>query len=250
MSEKMQIRDRRTVRRFFIDNIILDEYGKKLGPYGIAVYTALCRFANLEDQTCYPSVATIAKRTGMSENKARKCIHELEEMGLISIQPRCCNGSPTSNLYTILDPPSRVPHSVEGGTPQRGGGVPHSVEGGTPQRGGEQSSCNNQQQQQQQRPAAAAAPGGDEENPTKNHEQDAQDVQEAVEALTNAGFQPRSDAQAYARRDPEAARAWAIYARNQNLSGGYIRKRLDAGDPPPEPEKQKADEWAGRVFEW
>jgi hypothetical protein len=71
-----------------------------------------------------------------------------------------------------------------------------------------------------------------------------------VEALSSAGFQPRSDALKYARRDPEAARAWAVYARNQNLSGGYIRKRLDAGDPPPEPEKQ-TPEWKGRdYYKW
>jgi hypothetical protein len=148
---EIQIRDKRTKKRFFVDNVFLDGYGNKLGPYGIAVYITLCRYANLDEQTCYPSVRTIAERTGMSENKARDCTRELEKLGLISIQTRYRNGSPTSNLYTILDPPASeetaespqrgggVPHSVEGGTPQRGGGVPHSVEGGTPQRGGEQS---------------------------------------------------------------------------------------------------------------
>jgi hypothetical protein len=239
MSEKMQIRDRRTVRRFFVDNVILDKYGKKLGPYGIAVYMALCRFADQSTQSCFPSVQTIADRIGAGTTKVREMLRLLEKLGLIETQQR----KDSSSIYTLLDPPCPdTPPQREASPPPTRGVAP-------PQREALPNNphVNNQQQQQRR---AAAAPSRDEENPTKNSDHLDQDVQEAVEALTSAGFQPRSDAQAYARRDPEAARAWAIYARNQNLSGGYIRKRLDAGDPPPEPEKQKADEWAGRVFEW
>jgi hypothetical protein len=56
----------------------------------------------------------------------------------------------------------------------------------------------------------------------------------AFDALIEIGFTPEGDARRYAMRDPERAAAWAEYARRENLGGGFVRKRLDAGDDPPE----------------
>ena|SRR5438093_4633783 len=37
-----------------IDNIILDDYGEKIGAIGIAVYNALARYADRQTGDCYP----------------------------------------------------------------------------------------------------------------------------------------------------------------------------------------------------
>ena len=42
------VQDRRRKGFFTIDNACLDRFGAELGPYGLAVYIALARFANQE----------------------------------------------------------------------------------------------------------------------------------------------------------------------------------------------------------
>jgi hypothetical protein len=102
----VKIRERKTEKRFFVDNAIIDEYGDQLGPYGLAVYVALCRHADIDSQECYPSHRTLAKETGMKTASVRKALHNLEALGLVSIKGRCReDGSQTSNLYTLLEPP-------------------------------------------------------------------------------------------------------------------------------------------------
>ncbi len=106
-----QIRETRTSNRFFVDNVIVDErgYGPILGAYGIAIYACLCRFANLYSQECYPSRATLARSTGMSEEQAKRVLRQLEELGLIRSTARHTKaGRQTTNLITLLDPP-RLP---------------------------------------------------------------------------------------------------------------------------------------------
>jgi hypothetical protein len=108
-----KIRDRRTENRYFVDNVILDEYGEKLGPYGLAVYMALCRFADLDDQDCYPTHETIAKRTGMARTTVLAKLKELRELRLVTWEKRQrSDGGNTSNIYYLLDPP--VAHTNRG----------------------------------------------------------------------------------------------------------------------------------------
>jgi hypothetical protein len=105
--QPVPIRDLRTEKRFFVDNVILRGYGPTLGVYGIAVYTALCMHANLQTQQCYPSHRTIADMLDCSVGKVKDAIRTLEELKLIETAPRydAENKRQTSNLYTILDPP-------------------------------------------------------------------------------------------------------------------------------------------------
>jgi hypothetical protein len=103
----MRIRDKRTERRYFVDNVILDEFGAVLDPYGIAVYCALCRYADLQNQECYPSVGKIARVIGAGTTKVREKLRQLEALGLIATQEQYKEGGrQTSNNYILLDPPT------------------------------------------------------------------------------------------------------------------------------------------------
>src|SRR5579859_6484696 len=80
---------------------LIDTYGSWIGATGIAVYAALCRFANREGQ-CFPSVQTLANRLALSPNTVRRALYKLEEMKLISIMHRGGpDGGHQSNLYTL-----------------------------------------------------------------------------------------------------------------------------------------------------
>jgi hypothetical protein len=98
-----EVVDRRKRGYFTVDNVLLDVYGAQLGPYGIAVYCCLARFANRE-QECWPSFETIAKRTGMSRRQVVREIALLEQLEIIAMTPRLDDrGRHRSNLYILLD---------------------------------------------------------------------------------------------------------------------------------------------------
>lgn len=108
-SNTVTVRQRRTQKRFFVDNAIIDEYGDQLGPYGLAVYVALCRHADIDSQECYPSYSTLAGETGMGITSVKKAVHNLVALGLVTVKGQCMeDGRQTSNLYTLLEPPSHL----------------------------------------------------------------------------------------------------------------------------------------------
>lgn len=99
----IQVQDRRKRGYFTLDNILLDAYGKKLKAHGIAVYCALARFAN-QDQECWPSRRAIHERTGVSLPQINRELNKLVALNLITITPQFNEaGDQTSNLYTLLD---------------------------------------------------------------------------------------------------------------------------------------------------
>jgi hypothetical protein len=101
------VRDRRRKGYFTIDNELLDRYGDQLGPYGLSVYMALARFAN-QDSYCWPSLATIAQRTGMSRRQVIREIDTLQGVKLIAVEPQIDRktGEHKANRYILLDLPS------------------------------------------------------------------------------------------------------------------------------------------------
>lgn len=78
----------------------------QLGIYEIGVYVMLSSHMNGATRTAFPSVATLARECGISENSVRKALRSLCERGLIS---RTDNFVTTasggrrrgSNIYTI-----------------------------------------------------------------------------------------------------------------------------------------------------
>ena len=93
-----------------IDNILMDEYGEKIGAIGIAIYNALSRYADRQTGICYPCIGTIAKKLKLGRTTVKKYLRMLLKYGLIAISSRLSEeGDPTSNSYRILDPsPEKV----------------------------------------------------------------------------------------------------------------------------------------------
>jgi len=90
---------------FRIDNIIIDEYGEKIGAIGVAIYNVLLRYADRVTGICYPCIGTIAKKLKLSRTTVKKYLRILLNHCLIAISARLCDaGDPTSNLYILLDP--------------------------------------------------------------------------------------------------------------------------------------------------
>ncbi len=110
----MEIRDERTDARFFVDNAVVFDYGQDLGPYGLAVYVALCAHAKRSTQACFPSHATLAREIGCGVAKVKEALGELRDLGLISITPRIGKEGQGSNIYTLLNVPARVQAETAG----------------------------------------------------------------------------------------------------------------------------------------
>jgi hypothetical protein len=88
-----------------VDNIIVDEYGEKIGAIGIAVYNVLARHADRQTGICYPCIGTIAKKLRLGRTTVKKYLRILLNHCLIAIAPRMsAAGDPTSNSYMLLDP--------------------------------------------------------------------------------------------------------------------------------------------------
>lgn len=97
------VTDRRKQGYFTIDNVLLDIYGKELGPHGIAVYAALARFANQESE-CWPTYRTITERTGVSRAQIARETAKLKSLGIIDVVAQVDDkGERKANLYILLD---------------------------------------------------------------------------------------------------------------------------------------------------
>ena len=93
-----------------VDNIIIDEYGEKIGAIGVAIYNVLARHADRQTGICYPCIGTIAKKLKLGRTTVKKYLRILLNHCLIAIAPRMSEaGDPTSNSYMLLDPsPEKV----------------------------------------------------------------------------------------------------------------------------------------------
>ena len=78
----------------------------------LAVYSFLKRCENHKTHQCWPSIKTIGKAVGMSENTVRKYIRQLEERELIATEPTevitKTNGNRNGNLLFTLRPIQEV----------------------------------------------------------------------------------------------------------------------------------------------
>ncbi len=111
------VQDARPNYYYRIDNAFYLHWAKEVGVYGLAVYNALCYYAD-RSHRCFPSVSTLAKELSCGETTIKAAIKVLAASRLIAVNPRTKvsadgNESPTSNEYVILPVP--IPSEGPGG---------------------------------------------------------------------------------------------------------------------------------------
>jgi len=111
-SQRDSIHDARGHAVFVLDDDLIDRHAAAVGPYGVAVYVALARFAKREGQTIM-AYSILADTLGFGRTKVRATLKELEIAGLITIDPQTDdNGNPiASNRYTLL-PTAHLKHDA------------------------------------------------------------------------------------------------------------------------------------------
>jgi hypothetical protein len=103
MAQVIRVQPRPNTYR--IDNIIVDEYGEKIGAIGIAVYNVLARHADRQTGVCWPYIDTIAKKLKLGRTTVKKYLRILQQYALIAISPRYTDkGDAAANCYIVLDP--------------------------------------------------------------------------------------------------------------------------------------------------
>ena len=121
---KDKVIDEREFGFYIISNIIVDD--ERLNAYDMAVYNVLARCANRESKECYPSMATICRKTGIkSRNTVKKSINHLVELGYLRVEQRKMpDGDFMSNIYYLLNPSSTNEEQSSSNSEE---GAPHIV---------------------------------------------------------------------------------------------------------------------------
>ena len=107
------------IKVFYDERFIMVNYdiimSGQLTAYEIAVYVALCAFANNHDHSCYPSYTTLAEKAGCSRSTAIRIVASLLKKGVIEKKPQINEaGEQQSNIYIICT--NRKPFSKEPST--------------------------------------------------------------------------------------------------------------------------------------
>lgn len=89
----------RVTRVVMLDEVFLDKPVHKLA------YAVLCMYADNTTTKSHPSVNTIAKKCGCSENTVRSSLKRLEELELVGVERRKNGKENLSNVYTLYVPP-------------------------------------------------------------------------------------------------------------------------------------------------
>lgn len=98
----MEIRDNRSKEWFWLDNKYLNGYAKILGINCTVVYLSLCRHADNQTQTCFPSMKLIAEENAISERSVIRATKILEEWRIIKIvKNKKKDGTQANNIYTL-----------------------------------------------------------------------------------------------------------------------------------------------------
>jgi hypothetical protein len=112
-NDTFTVRDNRGPKYLKIYNDFYDRFGATLGPFGLAVYVALCRYIDVNDSDCNPSYATIARGTGMSRRKVIDVVKQLKLLRIIAIEQTPYK----PNVFILLDtsapyaPQTSAPHA-------------------------------------------------------------------------------------------------------------------------------------------
>lgn len=77
-------------------------YSTAVSPHAKLTYVTIQSHVNAH-ATAWPTRATIAEESGMSDSTVKRAIRELEDLGVIEVRRRKLpNGRQTSNVYRVL----------------------------------------------------------------------------------------------------------------------------------------------------
>lgn len=103
----IEVQDERRQPFHIVDKLVTWYWLPFIGQTGYALYNLYISLINYETKGAYPSVRSVAKFLGVSENTVRKYNRLLVKYGLIRIEQRRDEetGGQRSHMYYILDPP-------------------------------------------------------------------------------------------------------------------------------------------------
>jgi hypothetical protein len=106
LEANISVRDIRNTSFYWVHNLIIDDYGPLLGPFGHTVYSNLCLMADQSSQRCWPTLDAMASHWGMSKSTVSRAIALLAGLGLIKVErTKQKNGAQSHNVYFLLEPP-------------------------------------------------------------------------------------------------------------------------------------------------
>lgn len=123
-----EVRDRRRKGWFSVDDEVIDVYGERIGVHGIAVYSALCKRADRNQQVKI-GLSWFCKKLKIGREKLIKTLALLDELDLIETEP---GDRANVSVYTLLD----VKKAHEGGSNENQGVVLTRTRGGSNQNQG------------------------------------------------------------------------------------------------------------------
>ena len=96
-----------------MDYISVDEYyaivpewviDLPISAQAVRLYAVLNRYADKDDGTCFPAIATLARRMHTSNSTVKRALNELKKCGAVFVEPRynAETKEQTSNLYTVM----------------------------------------------------------------------------------------------------------------------------------------------------
>jgi hypothetical protein len=82
-TEEFEVRDMRE-KFFMVDDAYLNGWARVCGPYATLVYLTMCRHAS-KDQLCFPSVALMSDKLGITRRRVMEGIRRLEFYNIIKV---------------------------------------------------------------------------------------------------------------------------------------------------------------------
>jgi len=111
------VRDHRAPGHFWADNELLDIFGPRLGPHGIAVYMVMARRADNDTGKCKLSTRRIAELVGMSKGGVFNALNLICALGLGRLEVAGTNTTPGTYVLAsikslVRSPDERGVHGV------------------------------------------------------------------------------------------------------------------------------------------
>lgn len=78
---------------FWIDNDAFEIVSSVFGARGIAIYACLCRYADNDDQECFPSISRLVKMCRIKRNNVIEILRKMEELKIVVVTKKegCVN---------------------------------------------------------------------------------------------------------------------------------------------------------------